>query len=246
MMMKSHKPVAKIALSSLTAIALILVPMPASAQIAVFDSTNYSQNLLQAARALEQINHQVQSLQNEATMLENMGRNLKTFDFPQLQQITSALQKIDDLMNAGQAIGFKAGGVDASFSTMFPKAIADVLATDRRVADAKTRLDAAMESFRHSMNVQAEVVSNIQSDSGLLNDLAARSQSSVGALQAQQAANQLLALSAKQQFQLQDLLAAEFRSQSIDRASRAQAEAEGRAATTRFLGSGKAYSSTHD
>lgn len=63
----------------------------------MFDSTNHAQNLLQAARALEQINHQVQSLQNQATMLENMGRNLKMFDFQQLQQITSALQKIDGL-----------------------------------------------------------------------------------------------------------------------------------------------------
>jgi P-type conjugative transfer protein TrbJ len=103
-----------------------------------------------------------------------------------------------------------------------------------------------MESFRHAMNVQAEVVSNIQSDSALLNDLASRSQSSAGALQVQQAANQLMALSAKQQMQLQDLLAAEFRSQTIDRATRAQAEAEARAATSRFLGSGKAYSGTRE
>ena len=244
--MKSHVRIARMAISSLTAISLALIPVQATAQMAVFDSTNYAQNLLQAARALKQINQQVQSLQNEATMLENMGRNLKTFDFPQLQQITSALQKIDGLMNEAQAIGFKTGQIDASFNSMFPKAVAGALTADQRVADARTRLNAAMESFRHSMNVQAEVVSDIQSDSKLLNDLAERSQSSVGALQAQQAANQLLALSAKQQMQLQDLLAAEFRSQSIDRATRAQSEAEARAATTRFLGSGKAYSSTRE
>jgi P-type conjugative transfer protein TrbJ len=244
--MNSHARLATIALAGAAAISLATLPAPASAQMPVFDSTNYAQNILQAARALEQINHQVQSLQNEATMLENMGRNLKTFDFPQLQQINSALQKIDGLMNAGQAIGFKTGQVDASFKAMFPSAISGALGSDQRVADARTRLTAAMDSFRHSMNVQAEVVSNIQADSALLNDLAGRSQSSVGALQAQQAANQLLALSAKQQMQLQDLLAAEFRSQSLDRATRAQGEAEARAATTRFLGTGKAYSSTHE
>ena len=244
--MKSYAHLVKVAMSGLTVLSLAVMPSPASAQMAVFDSTNYAENLLQAARALEQINHQVQSLQNEATMLENMGRNLKTFDFPQLQQITSALRKIDGLMNEAQAIGFKAGQVDASFAKMFPNAIGQALTTDQRVADAKTRLHAAMDSFKHSMNVQAEVVSDIQSDSQLLRDLAGRSQSSVGALQAQQAANQLLALSAKQQMQLQDLLAAEFRSQAIDRAMRAQSEAEARAATTRFLGSGKAYLSTRE
>ena len=235
-----------IGLAGVAVIPLALVPAPAAAQIAVFDGSNYAQNILQAARALEQINHQVQSLQNEATMLENMGRNLQTFDFPQLHQMTSALEKIDGLMNQAQAIGFKSGQVDASFKSLFPNAAGGSLSTDQHVADARARLAAAMDSFRHAMDVQAEVVSNIQSDSKLLNDLSGRSQSSVGALQAQQAANQLLALSAKQQMQLQDLLAAEFRSQSIDRAARAQGEADARAATTRFLGTGKAYSSTHD
>jgi len=244
--MKKHAQMVRIAVSGLTAISLAFLPVPASAQMPVFDSTNYAQNLLQAARALEQVNHQIESLQNEATMLENMARNLKTFDFPQLQEITSALQKIDGLMNQAQAIGFKAGQVDASFSKMFPSAIRQALTSDQRVAEAKTRLNAAMDSFRHSMNVQAEVVSNIAADSQVLNDLAGRSQSSVGALQAQQAANQLLALSAKQQMQLQDLLAAEFRSQAVERAMRAQSEAEARAATTRFLGSGRAYSGTRE
>ena len=63
----------------------------------------------------------------------------------------------------------------------------------------------------------------------------------MGSLQAQQAANQLLALSAKQQLQLQEMLAAEYRSQAVERARRVQSEAEARAATRRFLGSGRAY-----
>lgn len=244
--MKRYGHIAKAAVIGLTTLSLAILPVPASAQMAVIDSTNYAQNLLQAARALEQINHQVQSLQNEATMLENMGRNLKTFDFPQLQQITSALQKIDGLMNQGQAISFKSGGVDSSFNGMFPGSTGKLLGSAEGVVQAKARLDAALASFRHSMNVQAQVVSNIQADSGLLTDLSNRSQSSTGALQAQQAANQLLALSAKQQMQLQDLIAAEFRSQSIERAARAQSQVDGRAATQRFLGSGSAYSSTHE
>jgi P-type conjugative transfer protein TrbJ len=129
---------------------------------------------------------------------------------------------------------------------MFPGSIDEALKTDQRVAGAKARLDSAMDAFRQSMGVQAQVVSNIQQDSKLLDDLVGRSQGSEGALQAQQSTNQLLALSAKQQLQLQDLLAAEFHSEAIERARRVQSEAEGRAATMRFLGSGKAYSSTRD
>jgi type IV secretion system protein TrbJ len=60
-------------------------------------------------------------------------------------------------------------------------------------------------------------------------------------LQAQQATNQLLALTAKQQFQLQNLMAAQFRSESMEAARRTQAETEAQAATKKFLGDGKAY-----
>ena len=60
---------------------------PASAQLSVFDPSNYAQNLLTAARTLQQVNQQIQSLQNEAQMLINQGKNLTRIDFPQLQQL---------------------------------------------------------------------------------------------------------------------------------------------------------------
>ncbi|HWV53481.1 MAG TPA: P-type conjugative transfer protein TrbJ, partial [Pseudorhodoplanes sp.] len=71
--------------------------------------------------------------------------------------------------------------------------------------------------------------------------IVAKSQGAEGALQAQQATNQLLALTAKQQLQVQNLMAAQFRAEAAEAARRAQAEAEGRLATRKFLGSGSAY-----
>src|SRR3546814_3136479 len=73
---------------------------PAHAQFTVFDPSNYSQNLLTAARTLQQVNNQIQSLQNEATMLINQAKNLSRIDFPQLQAITQNLQQIDRLMRS--------------------------------------------------------------------------------------------------------------------------------------------------
>jgi type IV secretion system protein TrbJ len=230
---------------SLSLTGALVAPTPACAQMPVFDATNYAQNLLQASRALELINQKVQSLQNEAAMLENMGRNLKTVDFPQLSKINSALQQINALMGQAKAISFKVDHLDTEFEAMFPDA-GRAKAIDQRVAEANARLDAAMQSFRHSMKVQAEVVSNIERDSKTLDDLASTSQNAAGALQVEQATNQLLALSAKQQLQLQDLLSAQFRSASIENARRIEGEAEGRASTKQFLGTGKAYSSTHE
>lgn len=225
--------------------ATIAVPLAPAIAIPVFDATNYTQNLLQAARALEQINHQVQSLQNEASMLRNMAANLERIDFPQLQQIRSSLEDVDRLMGQAQGIGFKAETLDQRFRAMFPGSVERALRNDARAAEARARLDDALEGLRHSMTVQSEVVSNLARDAGLLSELAERSQNAVGSLQAQQAANQLLALSTKQQLQLQAMMAAEYRSQALERAGRTQAEAEAKAAAKRFLGSGKAYSRSH-
>ncbi|HWK45939.1 MAG TPA: DUF4141 domain-containing protein, partial [Stellaceae bacterium] len=47
----------------------LLVTTPASAQWIVFDPNNFSQNILTAARELQQINNQIQMLTNEAQSL---------------------------------------------------------------------------------------------------------------------------------------------------------------------------------
>ena len=58
-----------------TAVAILLsLNNPSSAQLAVFDPTNYAQNVMTAANTLRQINNQITSLQNEAQMLINEGK----------------------------------------------------------------------------------------------------------------------------------------------------------------------------
>ena len=208
---------------------------PAAAQMPVIDTTNYAQNLLQAARALEQINNQVKSLQNEASMLEGMAKNLKTIPFPQLQRLTAAMSQIDQLMGQAQGIQFKVSGLDQQIKSLFPGMAAQALSGDQRVARARAQLDAATAAFRQAMNVQAQVAENVAADAGTLGELAAASQGAVGSLQISQAANQLLALSVKQQLQVQNLMASEYREAALDRARRAQAEEDGRATTRRFL-----------
>jgi P-type conjugative transfer protein TrbJ len=65
------------------------------------------------------------------------------------------------------------------------------------VTDARSRWQTSMDGYRQTMTVQSQVVGNVQSDRGLLDALVTQSQGSVGALQVQQATNQLLALSIK-------------------------------------------------
>ena len=98
-----------------------------------------------------------------------------------------------------------------------------------------------MDALRQTMLVQAEVVQNVEADSGELARLVAQSQAAIGSLQAQQATNQLMALSTKQQLQTQELVAAQYRAEALERARTAAAQEQARAQFDRFLGDGKAY-----
>jgi P-type conjugative transfer protein TrbJ len=220
---------------------LILTTTSARAQFTVFDPSNYSQNLLTAARSLQQINNQIQSLQNQAQMLTNQAKNLTRIDFPELQQLTATLQQIDRLMGQAQGIDFRVAGLDQQFRSLYPQQYNSALTGDQQAQNAKARFDAAMAAFRQTMSVQSQVVENVAADQSALAALAARSQGAVGALQAQQATNQLLALVAKQQFQIQNLMAAQFRAETTDAARRAQSELDARGRTQKFLGTGTAY-----
>lgn len=221
--------------------AVVMLPATPAQAIPVFDSANYTQNLLIAARTLQQINQQIESLQNEAQMLANMGKNLSRIDFPQLDELRGKLLEIDRLMGEAQGIGFQVDQLDERFRRLFPRSFDEALRTDQRVQSARARLDTSMESFRHTIGVQAQVVENVRDDAEALSAIVARSQGAEGALQASQATNQLLALATKQQFQLQQLMAAQFRSEAVEQARRVQESQEARAATRRFLGSGRAY-----
>src|SRR3546814_18205930 len=85
-----------------------------------------------------------------------------------------------------------------------------------------------MDAFRQTMTVQSQVVENVSADAHTLSDIVSRSQGADGSLQAQQATNQLLALTAKQQFQIQTLMAAQYRAEATEAQRRAQAEQEAR------------------
>jgi P-type conjugative transfer protein TrbJ len=214
---------------------------PADAQWAVFDSGNFGQNLLTAERTLTQINNQIKALQNQATMLSNMARNLTTFNFPELQQITSTLQKIDTLMGQAQGISFKVSQLDAQFTRLFPGQAGTTATTGQQLANAKARLDTVMAAYRQTMAAQSQIAENVTTDATTLATLSDRSQSSQGTLQVAQATNQLLALAAKQQFQIQQMMASQYRAEATDASAHAQASIDAQAATKTFLGSGSAY-----
>ena len=216
---------------------------PAQAQFGgiVYDPSNYAQNVLTAARTLEQINNQIRMLQNQAQSLINQAKNLTTISFPELQALKQTMQQIDQLMGQAQGIQFKVASLDQQFRSLYPDSFAQSLTTSQQVQGARERMDTARAAFEQTMTVQAQVVENIAADQAALTGIVARSQGAEGALQASQATNQLLALVAKQQFQIQTLMAAQYRAEAIERANQAQSRTDAQSASAKFLGSGSAY-----
>jgi type IV secretion system protein TrbJ len=209
--------------------------------IPVFDSANYAENILQAARSLQQINNQIQSLQNQAIMLQNMTKNLQRLDYSSVNQLTGALQRVDALMLQAQGVTYNHATTEASFRRLYPEQYGAAITSDELVVDARNRWRTSMDGYLHTMRVQSQVVENVQSDSALLEQLVNESQGAEGSLQAQQATNQLLALSTKQQLQIQNLMAAQYRAQALEQARGAASEEQGRAAFDNFMGDGSAY-----
>lgn len=221
--------------------AMLCTATAVQAQWVVIDPTNLVQNTLTAIRTLEQINNQIRMLQNQAQSLINQAKNLTTISFPELQALQQTIRQIDQLMRQAQGIQFRVAGLDQQFRSMYPTSFNQALTNNSHVVDARARLDNSMAAYRQTVTVQAQVVENISADQAALAGIVARSQGAEGALQAQQATNQLLALVAKQQFQIQALMAAQYRADAISQANRTQAQSDAHGAAARFLGSGNAY-----
>ncbi|RDD97686.1 P-type conjugative transfer protein TrbJ [Paracoccus pantotrophus] len=206
----------------------------------VYDPTNHAENLLTAARSLEQINNQIAQLQNEAQMLINQARNLASLPFSSLQQLQQNIQRTQQLLSQAQSIAFDVQQIDRMFQQDYGKL--SISATDAQlIADARSRWENTVGGLQDAMRVQAGVVGNIDSNRGAMSALVDQSQNAVGALQATQAGNQLLALQSQQLSDLIAVISANGRATAMLEADRATAAEQGRIQRERFLTPGSGY-----
>src|SRR6266849_2910728 len=96
----------------LISIALTFASGPATGQTVVYDPSNYAQNVLQAARALQQLNNQITSLQNQTQMLLNQVRNLTSLPYSALQTIDQSILRTQQLLNQAQRLAYDVNQID--------------------------------------------------------------------------------------------------------------------------------------
>ncbi|WP_425262591.1 P-type conjugative transfer protein TrbJ [Sphingobium cyanobacteriorum] len=234
---------AGVAVLSLTATAL--VPAPAYAQFGgiVYDPSNYAQNVLTAARTLEQINNQIRQLQNQATSLINEARNLASLPTSVLAPLQQQIRQTQQLIGQAQRISTDVQQLQTQFESQY-KSLNLTGTQASMVQGAESRWQNSVAAFEDALKVQAGAVGNIEGTRQSIETLLTASQSATGALQAAQAGNQLLAVQSQQLADLTATMATLGRAQSLDAANAAAAKAQAREQLRRFLTPGRGYVAT--
>ena len=229
------------ALTAGAALALAVASVPADAEWIVFDPTNFSQNVLTAARELQQVDNEIQSLENQATMLINQARNLARLRYSSLAQLEQSITQTEQLLLQAQRIAYSITAINQAFTQTYPQAYSASPSSQQLIAGAQTRWQNSLAGFQDAMTVQAGAVQNLDSTRTQINALISSSQSAAGALQAAQSGNQLIALQTRQLADLTGVMAAIARAQSLEGARNVENELQAQQQLATFLNYGPGY-----
>jgi len=208
-------------LAGLIAAALALPPAilaaPAAAQVVVYDPAVHAESVLSAARALEQVRHQIAAIEQQARMLERSSLDLSP-------ELTGSIRNARDLFNRAEALAFDIGRISGEIETLYPETwetydLETVLTQSQRWR-AESRA-----SLARAMQAEARAAGSIEAASGRLGSALSASQAAEGQTGAIQAGNQLAALSAAQLAEIHSLLVAQGRALQTERMERLAREA---------------------
>jgi len=214
---------------------------PAAGQIfgsgIVYDPANHAQNILQAVRALQQIEHQVRQIGHEIEMLETMARNLERLpDNVAGGAIGNRISRIDRLMREAEGIGYDVGSLTREYERLYPEDYGDTPPDGAALVEASLeRWRQSRAAWRGTLSTLSAALEDNTADASAISELIERSQAAAGNLEVLQAGNQLGAMQAEQLIQMEAMMAAQYRAEALER-SRDLAEAErGRTRTRAFL-----------
>ena len=226
-------------IAAILSIAVVLTMGSSTAQIQVFDPSNYAQNLQTAANTLKQINNQLTALQNQTQMLLNQARHLTSLPLSLVNSIDQTFTQTQNVLRNVDRIAYDVQAIGQAFASYqhFNASQSD----QQLIALAQGRWQTSIDAFQHSLSVGATTVNNLSATQTQTGTLVSASQSAVGQLQATQAGNQLLGVQSRQLSDLTALLAAQSRAAALELARKAAAEDQAREQTSRFLNNGQSY-----
>lgn len=202
------------------ALATALVTAPAQAQRIVYDPTNYAQNLLQAARALEQIRNQIRQIEQAAAMLRQNPLQLS----PELSQ---SIAEAGALFETAQGIAFEVNQVGEDIRQLYPETW-DEFDLDDIMARSEAWVGESRRSLERAMEAEARAAQSVDRARGHIDRALQSSAQSEGQTGAIQAGNQLLGVTASQLTEIHALLVAQGRALETERLERLAREERGR------------------
>ena len=195
---------------------------------------------LTAARALDQINNQVRSLENQAQLLINGAKNLTSLPASVVGQLNSNIDEINRLIAQAKGISFEVERPSANSGCLSAREYTAGVSSDRMAQDATARRDKTTKrsnkrsSHRRRSRMRSDTTARRPNlDGGFLR----RHRGLAGAAVGQRARR----APGKQSLQLQALVATQARADALKSAGEQASAEAARERFTRFIGDGHAY-----
>ncbi len=208
-----QKALRSLVMLGLAAIVAVTPIAPARAQMAVIDPTNLAQNLLQAARALEQINNQIRQIEQATQMLRQNPLQLSP-------ELTQSISEARELFDSAQGIAFEVNQVGENLRTLYPETWED-FDLEGVLQQSERWEHESRDSLQRAMEAEARAARSIEGSRNRIDRALQSSSSAEGQTGAIQASNQLLGVTASQRRALEtermERLAREERAREIQR-----------------------------
>lgn len=205
----------------LAATLLALAPAaPARAQMVVIDPAVLAQNIIEVARALEQIHNQIRQIEQQAAMLAQNPLDLSP-------ELTQSIEEARGLLEAAEGLSFQSDALSEELRKLYPETF-EAFNLDDIGAQTERWLAADRAAVEQAMAHQSRAVRSLGDTSARVDRALASSTDAEGQTSAIQASNQLLAITASQLAEMQALMAAQGRALDVERMERITREERAR------------------
>ncbi|GAM99803.1 conjugative transfer protein TrbJ [alpha proteobacterium U9-1i] len=215
-----QKALRSLVMLGLAAIVAVTPMAPARAQMTVIDPTNLAQNLLQATRALQQINNQIRQIEQATQMLRQNPLQLSP-------ELTQSISEARELFNTAQGIAFEVSQVGENLRTLYPETWED-FDLEGVLQQSERWEQESRDSLQRAMEAEARAARSIEGSRNRIDRALQSSASAEGQTGATQASNQLLGVTASQLAEIHALLIAQGRALQTERMERLAREERSR------------------
>lgn len=205
------------------AIALLAMTMAGSAHAGSVGGTGGSTEVTQIMNNVELLNQTAQQVQ----MVEIQLRQALTLPNTPWSQTVQALQNLRSAVQKGQAIGYQLAGLEQQFKNTYR---GYGQSSGNLLSDFIRWNNTTRDSIQGALTVAGMTVDQINSESGMIDNLRAMGQSAQGQMQAAQVGNSIAVEMVQQMRQLRQLQAAQMQAHNAYLAGDNEQKAASRAA----------------